>query len=465
MEHVYWLLDCNWLFILSERLMKKILFSFLVVVGTSAISSAQFIVKDSYSETTDVSNQGVVVGYTTWAGPYTLWFPDTQTHDTIYGIAPGNGVGGRAMFSADGMKLSGTSSGSSGPEMSLYNYATGVWTPLGSLGFSVDNTLSNGYSISGDGATVVGNAWADTTGGLAYTTAIAWTQAEGIMDLGTLYPGKSTRANAVSANGAVVVGWQDFNGPWKSAVWRKDPMGGYYVNEYLLVDNAGNPNDEFNQLGECTAVSADGNWVGGYGDFATNGNPWIWSQATGMVDLGTLAAGATGYVAAINQDGTMAIGRFQQGPWDPELPFIWTPAGGIQNLNDYATNTLQLDLGTNVIYSANCMSPDGHYIAGYGVDTVSFAYITYRMRSEPVGISEQAMDHISLSPNPCENSFSLTGEASFTVQLRSLSGETITELELMEAQPMDVSFLSSGVYFLKCTSGDGRSKTFRMVKN
>ena len=436
----------------------------MVVLGISSMTCAQFIVKDSYYETTDVSNQGLVVGYSTWAGPYSLWNPETQTNDTIYGIAPGNGVGGRAMFSADGIKISGTSSGLSGPEMSVYDCAMGTWTVLGSLGFSVDNTRSNGYAISGDGNTVVGNAWADTSGGLAYTTAIAWTQAEGIMDLGTLFPARSTRANAVSANGQVVVGWQDFNGPWKSAVWRKDPLGGFYVNEYLLVDNAGNPADEYNQLGECTAVSADGNWIGGYGDFATNGNPWIWSQATGMIDLGTLAAGATGYVAAINQDGTMAVGRFQQGPWDPELPFIWTPTGGIQNLNTYAATTLQLDLGTNVIYSANCMSTDGHFIAGYGIDTVSFAYITYRLSTEPLSIEENETVEVSIAPNPVQNTMIVKSEEAVTVQLLALNGDQLMQFNTLGIEQYDLGKLANGVYFLQCTTNDLRTKRIRIVK-
>src|SRR5574343_446691 len=446
--------------------MKKLFLTCLSFsMSIASVSYGQFIVKDSYYETTDVSNQGTVVGYTTWAGPYSLWHPDTQTNDTIYGLAPGNGVGGRAMFSTDGTKISGTSNGPVAPEMSVYNMSNQTWTVLGSLGFSVDNNLSNGYAISGDGTTVVGNAWADTTGGVAYTTAIAWTQAEGIMDLGTLFPTKSTRANAVSANGEVVVGWQDFNGPWKSAVWRKDPMGGYYVNEYLLVDNAGNPNDEFNQLGECTAVSADGNWIGGYGDFATNGNPWIWSQATGMIDLGTLAAGATGYVAAINADGTMAVGRFQQGPWDPELPFIWTATGGIQNLNTYASNTLQLDLGSNVIYSANCMSPDGHYIAGYGIDTVSFAYITYRLSTEPLSISETEIENLSVSPNPFENTITLKSDDEKTVQVVSLRGEQLMQFTTNGMEEIDLSALANGVYFLKCITKDLRTKTLHIVKS
>lgn len=224
--------------------------------------SAQFVVKDETFSANSVSNQGKVSGYATQAGPYGIWLPDSGNVITdIGGIAPGNGVGGQARFSTDGNFVCGTSMGTNGPEMSKYNRATNQWTTVGSLGFSVDGNVSGGFAISGDGNTVAGLSWADTTGGHAYAHAVAYNAIEGLMDLGSLFDStaQSTRANATNYDGSVVVGWQDFNGPWKSAVWRKNPAGGYFANEYILIDAAGNPNDDYNQMGECSAVSADGN--------------------------------------------------------------------------------------------------------------------------------------------------------------------------------------------------------------
>lgn len=448
-SRVPWNLD--WLNImiykgLKNYTMKK---KWQLLVGVclfSTTSFSQFIVKNVHFETTGVSNQGKVAGYESWAGPYSIWTPETQGVVVINGLAPGNGVGGQAKFSNDGTYLCATSQGVIGPEMSRYNALTNTWAALGSLGFAIDNTFSGGYTISGDGTTVAGNAWADTTGGYAYTHAIAWNQANGIIDLGTLFFGKSTRANAMNNDASVIVGWQDFNGPWKSAVWRKNIAGTYDANEYLLIDPAGSASDEFNQLGECTAISGDGSWIGGQGDFATNGNPWLWNATNGYIDLGNLSPTGTGYVAGINENGTIAVGRIQQGPWDPELPFIWTPTNGIQNFNDYVTNTLGLNTGTKKIYSANCMSEDGFYVAGYGVDTVSFDYFTYRVSMGTVGIAEMSIEEMKISPNPANSIVQIANLGEGKIEISNVEGKIIFSSQVVGSIELNVSNFESGVY-------------------
>ena len=444
---------------------KSALIGLVLFTGISHLSYAQYIIKDTYFETHAVSNQGLVVGYNEWGGPYSIWTPETGNIDTIGGIAPGNGVGGQATFSTDGNFLSGTSNGAVGPEMSRYNRTTDTWTALGSLGFSIDASFGGGYAISGDGTTVVGNAWADTTGGYAYADAVAWNQTEGIIDLGTLFLGRSTRANAVSNDASVVVGWQDFNGPWKSAVWRKNPQGGYYPNEYILLDPQGNPSDEFNQMGECRSISGNGVWIGGEGDYANNGNPWIWSEATGVIDLGTLLPGGTGYVSAINENGTVAVGRIQGGPWDPEIPFIWTAAGGMQNLNDYVNNTLGLTTGTFQMYSASCMSPSGQYIAGYGVNTATFEYFAYRVSLSPLGIGENTQNEITVYPNPATDQLIIENTGNATLIVSNPEGKTLAKINVNGNSQLDVANYASGVYFLSVEAKDTKTnKTIRFVK-
>lgn len=426
--------------------MKKQLQLILGASLFSTVSFGQFIVKNAYFETTGVSNQGKVAGYESWAGPYSIWTPETQEVVVINGLAPGNGIGGQARFSNDGNYLSGTSQGVAGPEMARYSVLTDTWTALGSLGFPIDNTFSAGYAISGDGSTVAGNSWADTTGGYAYTHAIAWNQTAGIIDLGTLFFGRSTRANAIDNDASVIVGWQDFNGPWKSAVWRKNASGTYDANEYLLIDPLGSATDEFNQLGECSAISGDGNWIGGHGDFATNGNPWLWNQTSGYLDLGNLSPTGSGYVAGINADGTKAVGRIQQGPWDPELPFIWTAADGMQNFNDYVNTTMGLDTGTKKIYSANCMSEDGFYVAGYGVDTVSFEYFTYRVNIESVGLAEMSIEELKISPNPANALIQIANVGEGQIEIANVEGKIIFSTQVDGNIDLNISNFESGVY-------------------
>ncbi|MBP6531697.1 MAG: T9SS type A sorting domain-containing protein [Bacteroidia bacterium] len=429
----------------------------------------QFVVKPTYFEATGVSNQGNVVGYEAQAGPYSIWNPDSATVLNIDGLAPGLGIGSQARYSDDGNYISGTSRSAVGFEMARYDVAGNSWQTLGGFGFPLDSNISGGFNISGDGNTVVGNSWADTTGGFVYTHAVAWNSTEGFMDLGSLFAniGRSTRGNAVSGDGSIVVGWQDFNGPWKSAVWRKNPAGGYFPNEYLLIDTNGNPNDEFNQLGECSAVSSDGNWIGGYGDYANNNEPWIWSRATGVINLGVLPNAGAGNVAGINSDGTIVVGWFNgQFFGDPQIPFIWTPTGGLQNLNSYISNDLGYSTGPVVVYSAFCLSENGEYLAGYGVDTVNFTYQTYRLHNVPfTGINEtNASAKVVSYPNPSSSMITIENKNKSTLIVSSADGRIIESLNIKGDYVLDISKYAAGSYQFTLRSGDAVSNG-RFIKN
>lgn len=444
--------------------------STLVVIGAFVSQGlfAQFSIKPSYFDATGVSNQGWVVGYEAQAGPYSIWNPDSAMTINIDGLAPGLGIGSQAHFSDDGRYLSGTSHVAAGAEMSRYDFAIGQWIPLGNLGFSIDSTLSGGFAISGDGNTVTGNSWADTAVGFAYTHAVAWNQTEGLMDLGSLFSvdGRSTRANAASYDGSVVVGWQDFNGPWKSAVWRKDPAGGYFPNEYLLIDTAGSPTDEFNQLGECSAVSGDGNWIGGYGDYANNGEPWIWSESTGVMNLGTLIVGGTGFVSAINTDGTVVVGWFNGFFGDPQVPFIWTPSGGLQNLNTYINTTLGFSTGSLQVYTASCMSSNAEYIAGYGVDTANFTYASYRLHiASTSGINAIGKEKaLTVFPNPASTQITINNVDQADLDIRSIDGKVIYSSKINSTtNTIDISRFASGVYLISVKT-DSDMRVVKFVK-
>ena len=429
----------------------------------------QFIVKSVMFQPTGVSNQGLVVGYETQAGPWSIWKPDSAITVNIGGLAPGNGIGGQAHFSDDGNFLCGTSLGIKGAEMSRYNKTSQHWSVLGSLGFAVDSTVGGGFGISGDGNTVVGLSWADTTGGFAYAHAVAWNQPEGIMDLGSLHDSihKSTRANAASYNGSVVVGWQDFNGPWKSAVWRKNPAGGYFPNKYLLIDTTGSATDEFNQLGECSSVSTNGIWIGGYGDYANNGEPWIWSKDSGVINLGVLPGGSTGYVSSVDSDGSTVVGWFDgQLFGDPQVPFIWTRTGGLKNLNQYIHNTLGLSTGAIQVYAANCMSSNGKYIAGYGVDTTNFNLYTYRVSTIPTGINEiTEVPNVNIYPNPftSQATIDFSKEEKHYITILDLLGKEIKTTDFSGKQyVLQKEGMSNGIYFVRITDA-GKNTVIRKI--
>ena len=289
-------------------------------------------------------------------------------------------------------------------EQSFYNIADAAWTVIGSFGYNADNARSAGYNISNDGSTIVGGAYTlkvPGEPGIPYH-ATAWTAADGLIDLGSLYAStnRSTRANAVNGDGSVVVGWQDFNGPWKSAVWRKDANGDYLPNVYLLIDPNGDPNDEFNQLGEAQAVSVDGNWIAGNGDYANNNDPWRWSEATGYQSLGTLSPGASGHVTGMSADGSMIIGFFVIDPWTPNIPFIWTETGGMVEFNSFITETLGYTMDASPIWTANAISANGKFITGWGYDPTIGPWgdlFTYRVELPSVPTNDGCVDATALA--------------------------------------------------------------------
>ena len=451
--------------------MKKLFLSISFLLASIEILNAQFLVKNSIFQATGVSNQGLVVGYEVQAGPYKIWNPDSSTTVDIGGLAPGMGIGGQAHFSDSGNYISGTSYGVLGAEMSRYSVANQVWNPVGSLGFPVDSTVSAGFGISGDGKTIVGLSWADTTGGQAYAHAAAYNVTEGFMDLGSLYDSisRSTRANAASADGSVVVGWQDFNGPWKSAVWRKNPNGGYFPNEYLLIDTNGVATDEFNQLGECSVVSANGNWIGGYGDYANNGSPWIWSRATGVINLGVLPNASTGYVSGMNDNGSMVVGWFDGLFFgDPQIPFIWTSNNGLQDLNSYISTVLGLNIAPYLVNAANCLSSNGDYIAGYGIDTINFSLFTYRLNTAiPSGISKaNNTESLQVYPNPFHESCKIifSNNEKHDLKLTDLAGRELRNFSCIGKQfELERENLSPGIYLLQLNSINQSPITKRII--
>ncbi|WP_309641505.1 T9SS type A sorting domain-containing protein [Flavobacterium sp.] len=361
-------------------------------------------------------------------------------------------------------------------EMSRYDTTLGNWTSLGSLGQTVDAVTSGGFSISGDGNTVVGNAWADPSNGNGYTVyahGFAWNQTEGTIDLGSLYANqnRSSRANAVSNDGNVIVGYQDLNGPWKSAVWRKNPEGGYFPNEFLLVDPNGSATDDFNQLGECSAVSGDGNWIGGEGSYSNQNEPWIWSQATGLINLGNLLAeGGIGYgrVSGISPDGSIVIGWFEQEWGMPTIPFIWTAATGIQNLTDFLT-TIGISTGDNQIWIPNNMSLNGKYITGWGFNPTTSEFgdlFTFRIElPDTLAAASFTKENVTVYPNPVHNILNINTTSKINnIEVYNMNGQLLMNEHSQNAMTkIDLSALEAGVYFVK-TNGNNESKTFKVVK-
>jgi probable HAF family extracellular repeat protein len=140
--------------------------------------------------------------------------------------------------------------------------------------------------------------------------AFRWTPSGGLQDLG-LTTGTQSSANAISANGLVIVGQAtDSNGFWRA---------------------------------------------------------FRWTASTGMQDIGTLG-GPMSNATAVNMDGTVIVGNsLTASSSGSSHAFRWTAKTGMQDLRT-ALQTAGVRTANKwiVLYTTDGVSADGTVIVGYG---------------------------------------------------------------------------------------------------
>ena len=192
------------------------------------------------------------------------------------------------------------------------------------LGTLPGGSFSGAFAVSN--GQVVGNA--DTASGAEH--AFSWTQAGGMVDLGTL-GGSTSEASAVS-NGQVVGTTTNASGPdarafsWTQAGGMVDlgTLPGGSASEVFFVDGVPGAAVSNGQVVGRSATDATG-------DF----DAFSWTQAGGMVDLGTL--GGTGSEAYAVSNGQV-VGLASTASDDPHA-FSWTQAGGMVDLGTLGGST------------------------------------------------------------------------------------------------------------------------------
>lgn len=322
----------------------------LGVCGAAQGQGLSFFNLGAGASPSGASADGSVVAGTN-ATQYFRWTPGGGTQL----IGGSSTAGGRASISADGRFIGGTVANSSTGlfEMGRYDAVGGSWQALGGIGGVSGSSVSSGWGMSADGQNVVGLGWVNA--GSAH--AVQWRASTGVMsDLGSTVAGRSSRANAVNADGTVVAGWQDgATGFRQAAVWTNG------VQQVLTAPN-GNP------LSEAGAISTSGVWVTGGGNAsATGGQPWRWSQGGGVEILTSIFNPTwSGSGTGIADDGTI-VGFMR--PFGPALfgeGFIWTPSGGMVNLTTFAVG-LGVPVPSDVVLSLPLgISSDGKTIFGQG---------------------------------------------------------------------------------------------------
>jgi probable HAF family extracellular repeat protein len=301
----------------------------------------------------DVTASGsVIVGsYVEPSGFY--WMPTTS--DIFIG-----GIGAAAV-SRDGRVIVGTAADAQGREQAAIWQRASEWRLLGSIApdaLPCDALLSSSFGANDAGTVIVGLAW----NGCSIARAFRWEESTGMVDLGSTVAGRSSRANGVSGDGRVVIGWQeDTTGVRRGVRW----VDG---RQELFVGPAG-------QVGEARAANTDGSLVVGQNcRLGQDQTAWTWTARDGVqcVDPPRPRLGFfTGMMLATSDDGRV-IGGAQSFGLESEA-VLW-----IDRVPSYLKDYLRANgvpdafegwVNTGFI---NAVSPDGRILVGYGAGRRNF---------------------------------------------------------------------------------------------
>lgn len=214
--------------------------------------------------------------------------------------------------------------------------------------------MDGAVAVSGDGATIVGSL---------SNEAVLFGQTGDVVHLGDLVGGVfSSEANAVSADGSVVVGNGTTSAGDEAFRWTNE--GGLEGLGYL-------PSVPFRERSVARSVSADGSTVVGFSSRAHGYEAFRWTREEGMVGLGFLAADP-GYFEStaqgVSSDGSIIVG---EGISESKgrTAAIWDPVHGMRELDELLKSLgLAAQLDGWRLWTATGVSADGRVIVGYGTN-------------------------------------------------------------------------------------------------
>ena len=227
----------------------------------------------------------------------------------------------------------------------------GAYAPLAAPPALLTDTLhtnATGYGVSDDD-TVVGLSFEDGFAGDAI--AFTWNAADGMSALATNRPANYSRANAISADGHVIAGWNDQDDGFRSAVIWIDGM------PIDVQDELGN------FVGEAAAVTADGTYVVGSNYFRSleENGAWRWDAENGVV----LVPGMS-YAFGVSSDGRTVVGSTGFFDDPPRSPMVWREGIGTVTLSDFlAEHEVEIPDGWDMSGGLTGISADGNTLVGW----------------------------------------------------------------------------------------------------
>jgi probable HAF family extracellular repeat protein len=305
----------------------------------------------------NISSSGVVVGsMNTPLGGAFQWMPTS-------GLVS---IGGRhaSTISRDGRTIAGSSLDSNRVEQAAIWVRAAEWRLLGSIvpnPAPCDASLSTAIGANDDGTVLVGLAW----NGCNIARAFRWDERSGMVDLGSTVPGRSSRADAVSGDGRIPVGWQDqATGFRQGARWIEG-------RQELFTGPSG-------MVGRASSANHDGSII--VGQVCNPANPleqsaWIWTTASGLECLPPPRVRLPAFFLGVAQDTSddgRVIGGGQSFGLESEA-VIWldrTP----YYLKDYLRQNGVPDAFEGWVNTGTitAVSRDGRMLVGFGAGPTNF---------------------------------------------------------------------------------------------
>ncbi len=426
--------------------MKKILLSGTAFLFMLTIQ-AQVIDIGEGAQVTDLSNNGIAVG-NLGGMEHFIW--SSEEGGRVVGQVTDLGVAGNETISADGSLISASvvNPNTGIEEVGVYSLATDEWTYLGGLGTVTMGSESSSWGMSSNGEHIVGIAWANASN----AHATIWNGMEAPVDLGATTPNTNSRANDVSTDGTVVVGWAQNDMGFR--------MGVYWENgvQEIITDEDGNSMDE------AMSVSADGQIITG---ITWDGNGFIWNRTEGFTIFTHENSNYITIISSISDDGKTAVG-FSYNPMEGPLlgeGIIWEKENGFQKMNDYVQN-LGFDNEGITFSVVTAISPDGKYLGGIGVNWDEQLAKGFVISIENA-LSVNAVDSqniIGFYPNPAQDILYFSSkEPIVSVTMFNLLGQKALEIDQVNGDQINISQLNKGIYIAKVNTALG-NKDFKIIK-
>ncbi len=288
----------------------------------------------------------IVVG----VGPYGT--PNLYYTEAGGAVVIGDGCSsGLPAISGDGTTIVGCNVDANGKWNAAKWLGGTSWLDLGTVdgGVSCDAFLSGAYGVNQDGSLAVGLLYLPQ---LCKANAGTWDLVNGGATVLPAEFGNTTysRANAVNADGSVIVGWQDQQtGERVAAKW----VNG--VEEIILTPAGG-----FN--GEALAVSGDGQSIVGINYNWGGKEAWLWRPNTGVMPIDGLKGDFT--ATDVSDEGRVVVGYAQKA--FSTRAFIWRPGMGSVYLDNYLKKQRVMVPAGWSLTSASVISADGNIVYGWG---------------------------------------------------------------------------------------------------